>query len=278
MLLFQKDFYIRDKNNNADYFEKKFSIFFDKNPMIKIFARYFYRPKSVILNFKNNEFFKITSFYFTFKNISKKNFIVLKNQNSIKISKNTKYIQKKMKNRKIEKKYSAFDILAIEKILYFLNKIQNFLPKNFKKILIGKKKTSFRKSKINFIGKINSTKTLNFKKKFTPQLKKVKIGSPHVSNYNVEKWDSELDVTLLEIYLFKKNKKYKKETNIIIKKIFSRRLNGILRVENIKIAISYYNSFLLFKNSKTAFKNSFTPKNILKRALEFSILNFYFNL
>jgi hypothetical protein len=278
MIMFQKIFYIKDKNINADNFDKKFSILLDRNYIIKIFARYFYRPKSVILNFKNNEFFKITSFYFTFKNISKKNFIVLKNQNSIKIFKNTKYIQKKSKNRKIEKKYSTFHMLASEKILYFLNKIQNFFPKNFKKILIGKKKISFRKSKINFIGKIISIKTLNFKKKFTPQLKKVKNGNPRVSNYNVEKWDSELDVTLLEIYLFKKNKRYKKETNIIIKKIFLRRLNGILRVENIKIAISYYNSFLLFKNSKTAFKNSFTPKNILKRALEFSILNFYFNL
>jgi hypothetical protein len=276
--MFQKYFYIRDKNNNADNFEKKFSILFDKNYIIKIFARYFYRPKSVILNFKNNEFFKITSFYFTFKNISKKNFIVLKNQNSIKNFKNTKYIHEKSKNQKIKKKYSTFRMLASEKISYFLNKIQNFFPKNFKKIFVGKKKTSFRKSKINFIGKFYSIKALNFKKKLSPQLKKVKIGSPQVSNYNVEKWDSELDVTLLEIYLFKKNKRYKKETNIIIKKIFLRRLTGILRVENIKIAISYYNSFSLFKNSKTAFKNSFTPKNILKRALEFSILNFYFNL
>jgi len=276
--MFQKDFYIKDKNNITDNFDKKISILLDKNYSIKIFARYFYRPKSLILNFKINEFFKITSFYFPFKNISKKNFIVLKNQTSNKILKNTKYIHKKLKNRKIGKKYSTFHMLASEKILHSLNKIQNFLPKNFKKILIGKKKTSFRKSKINFIGKINSIKTLNFKKNFTPHPKKIKIGKSHVSNYNVEKWDSELDVTLLEIYLYKKNKSNKKENNIVIKKIFLRRLNGILRVENIKIAISYYNSFLLFKNSKIAFKSSFTPKNILKRALEFSILNFYFNL
>ena len=57
-----------------------------------------------------------------------------------------------------------------------------------------------------------------------------------------------------------------------LKKNFARRLIGILKVENIKIAISYFNSFLNLDFVDSFFKTIYTPRNFFKRALGYFFL------
>ena len=135
-----------------------------------------------------------------------------------------------------------------------------------------------KRNKSNLIHNFNFYLSIKFKKIYTFHYNIYKEKIITQSNIHFEKWDSELDVNLLGHHFLKKYRSEYRKSGCKLKKNFSRRLNGVLRVQNIKLAISYFSKFFNFRHSKFLSEHTFKPKNFFKRAIEIINLNFTFFL
>ena len=248
----------------------------------RFYSRYFFIKKKFFLNFnKKNLDEKKKFFVFNYETLLREKHELRKKNQNFKISqdltknkyyhKTKQFIQTKEKVRKILSIFRKKKFNNKLKIYSFYSK--KFLENNKKKF--GK---SLQKKKKNFKENIiNSHLVRNGKSNF-PIIKLIQSKDIKSSILNFEKWDSEFDINLLESFFIRKFKLKKKDNLLLKKKPLDRRLNGVLGVENIKIAISYLEKFLKFNFLRDFEVFHFNPRNILKRALEFSALEFCFNV
>ena len=248
----------------------------------RFFSRHFFIQKKIFLNFKKKYLKEEKKFFiFNHKILSKKKpHLKEKNQN-FKISQDlakNKYYHKTKQFTKT--KENVRKILSVIRKKNFNNKLK--LYSFFSKKFLENIRKSFGKSldshKKNFKRDIfNSNLVRNGKFNF-PIIKLIQYEDFKPSILNFEKWDSEFDINLLESFFIRKFKVKKKDKLFLKKKPLNRRLNGVLGVENIKIAMSYLEKFFKFSFLEDIEVFPFSPRNILKRALEFSALEFCFNV
>ena len=234
---------------------------------LKFSARNFFQVNSINLNCLPQQLVKKKSIFLDLwaclKNLSCplkkiKNFTIFHNifyQTNFKKKKKISRINPKITNNvfNVQKKpfYQSTSLFSLKKETTFI-------------------KFSFKEKKVNF-------KIIMHHKTASNQFSgRIKIKDLSQANAALEKWDTELDVRLLEKYLIKKCEIGTK-LKVELKKNFARRLIGILKVENIKIAISYFNSFLNLDFVDSFFKTIYTPRNFFKRALELPISSFCFS-
>lgn len=272
--------YLKFKNILV-FLNKKILKLFSKNNVFRIAIRYFQQKKPLGLNFIKSILQKNVSIHIVLNSIIDNKKICIETLNHQKNFGDSETFEEEKainKTKKICKKVYSFNPNNILKLDdYNLYSYHNsFLISSNNLIKVAD--INFRKKSLDFISNSQLTE-FRYKKLFFSHLGLNNDHHNHLSwYYNFEKWDSELDVTLLEIHLIKKLEKNRKESKLKIRKNFIRRLNGILRVGNIKLALSYFNSFVHFKKSDTSSKYSYKSKKILKRALELSTLNFCFKL
>jgi len=271
-------FYLKFENT----FELVISNFLDLeiyDTLASFCSRYFHITKSIVLRTKKNFLFKNFSIHNGIGNFLKKNYLPLK---IFKFIRNPCYL------RKIESKSNLYNNTEkTEKFMSFLfklkfDKLSFHIPKNSFKYPQNNgnkvQQLDFKTLTLNFTGSLNFIKNLRYKKKPLKLLKFIRVGNDADSTILLEKWDSELDVKLLERYLIEKVTQLNNNVKYQKKRTFIRRLNRILIVANVRLAISFFYEFSKFKFSDFLIMITFTPKNILKRALEFSKFNFNFSL
>ena len=267
--------------NILNFLHRKILKLFPKKNVFRVSTRYFQQKKQININFRKSSSKKTVFIYPILNSIIYKQHFHIKHLNQAKNLCHTRTIKKSKvldQTKKICEKVYKFNPISIFKLddlkINFFHYASLFSSYNLVKVA----DVNFRKKNLDFTSKFHLTK-LKYEKRFVFRPALYYNNNIHVSwYYNFEKWDSELDVTLIEIHLIKKLEKTRKNFILKIRKNFIRRLNGILRVGNIKLAVSYFNTFVHFKKTDASFKHSYTSKKILKRALELSVLNFCFKL
>lgn len=234
--------------------QNKFSLSFKKKkPLEKIFFFLDY----IILSEKKPEISEKHQYLTIYQNLTKNKCYRSLDQFQRNIEIKRKILTRN-RNKKLRDKSEGFLFFRKKYIKKFQKKIKNLVLKKKKNIL--------------------EAKLLEYKNFYFFFVKLIQIKDFNISILKVERWDSEIDINLLENFFIKKFRLKKKNSFFSRKKTINRRLNGILRVENIKIAISYLNKYFKFSHLGESIHFPFTPRNILKRCLELSPLEFCFNI
>ena len=265
ILFSQKNFFRCPRNEKTKFYARFFSIqnkfswaLKTKNLLEKCFFSFF---ENMVLSERKLEMVKKNQYFKIFKNLA----LTKYNNSLIQFKQNIRILQKIPIRSRINKPRDKPEVY-----LFSWEKNIEIFQQKIKKFILKKKKLN---KETVFKANLPENKKSDF---FNVKLIQLKDFS--VSILNFEKWDSEFDIILLENFFIKKFNLKKKNSFFSKKKQINRRLNGILRVENIKIAISYLKKYFKFSHLGSIKRFPFTPRNILKRCLEFSALDFCFNI
>ena len=248
----------------------------------RFYSRYFFLQKKFFFKIQKKYLVEKKNFFiFNFKTLSREKLDLGEKNQNFKISKDltkSKYYHKTKQFIQTNEKVGNF--LSIIRKKNFNNKLKlySFFSKKFLENTKKKVEKSLLKKKKNFEENIFNSKLVRNGKSNFPVMKLIQSEDFKPSILNFEKWDSEFDINLLESFFIIKFNFKKKDNLFLKKKPLDRRLNGVLAVENIKIAMSYLEKFFKFSLLRDIGVFHFNPRNILKRALEFSALEFCFNV